>query len=227
MNSKTLSVGILVYFWASNAMFAQSINALRVDDLSAGRQLLEAHRPLEALSYFRHMSQTKPNDPNPYFWQGVALDEAQDLHAAAEAYSKSVELARQAGLDSAALRVNLANCMVKLHYFEQALFDYIRAIEIEPKLIAAHLGLGRLLALKGDNKAALDEFQKCASLGYTDPSLCYLKGLALKNLGNTIEAQNELNLCLNALSSGRETTVGNQKLQTLSENLLKELSTSE
>ena len=144
-----------------------------------------------AQSCFNSYVQLHPQDPTGYFWIGRAAQQNGQNEQAARYYAHSETLAKQLGMDSDQLRVNLGNSLLKLNYFKEAIYDYERAIRINDKNIFAHFNLGKALLLTGQSNRALNEISKASELGYTDPSASLMRALALKNLGQLDESKRE------------------------------------
>jgi tetratricopeptide (TPR) repeat protein len=145
----------------------------------------------QAQSCFNNYIQLHPQDPTGYFWLGRAAQQNGQSEQAARYYAHSETLAKQLGMDSDQLRVNLGNTLLKLNYFKEAIYDYERAIRINDKNIFAHFNLGKALLLTGQSNRALSEISKASELGYTDPSASLMRALALKNLGQLEESKRE------------------------------------
>jgi len=162
--------------------------------LARGRELLRQGQPIEAVNMFRNYARLRPNDAYGHFWLGLALDESGQPSQAIWAYSKSLDLAMRDGMDSAELRVNIANTLMKLGRLDDALFNYRRAIEIDSTLARAHSNLARALLQKGDAQGAFESLNRCTELGLNDPTLFYYQGQALESLGKFADARGKLDL---------------------------------
>lgn len=165
--------------------------------VSNARQLISTGNAAMAIESLDKATKLRPGNLSVYFYRGLAYDESGDPSKAYDDYALSLRKAKSIGMDSSELRVNLGNSLTKLGFYKEALYDYQRALEIDPKNGAAHLYLGRALLQKGDYKEALKNFRRCDELGFTHPSLPILKALALSSIGETQEAKNELNSMLN------------------------------
>lgn len=183
-----------------------------------GRKYVESGDAKRGLNYFFQYVRIKPNDPNVHFWIGLAYDQLDEYKEAVGAYSRSLQLAQKLEMDSAELRINLGNSLMRLNYLKEAIFDYERAIEIEPRNGLAHLYLAKALLQNGEFENAFEELTKCGELGITDSSIPYLKGLALKGQGKQEEAKQQLQIYVSS-RSGNEQAVESAKA------LLAELST--
>lgn len=169
----------------------KALNAMK-----RGQSLLEHGQPAQALQAFEEATRATPNDPTPSFWIGLAKDQLGNLQGALDAYALSIKKSASIGMDSAQLRTNLGNTLLKLNYLNEAVFDFKRAIEIDSKTVPAHMGLGRALLLRGDNAGAFEEFKRCKVLGSTDPALALFTAVALKEMGNKEDALSQLNIYL-------------------------------
>jgi len=164
--------------------------------LARGRQLLKDGQTAAALTSFNDFIRLRPRDMSGYFWQGLALDQSGLPGKAIWSYSNSLDLAMQNGMDSAELRLNIGNTLTKLNKLDDAIFNYRRAIEIDPKLARAHFNLGRALIAKGEAGAAYDELERSAQLNLQDSTLSYYRGLALQAMGKTAAAREQLTIFL-------------------------------
>lgn len=135
-------------------------------------------------------------DPTPQFLLGLINDQKGNPQLALTNYTASVKKATSLGMDSAQLRINLANTLVKLNYWKEAEFDYKRAIDIDDKNEIAHLNYGRLLLFKGDYAGAFRQLQRAHELMATDPNLPLYEALALRGMGNIEESRLQLQVFL-------------------------------
>jgi tetratricopeptide (TPR) repeat protein len=156
-----------------------------------GRFLLKQKQFPEAAQCFTKYAQRYSSDPLSYFFLATLADESGAFQKAVPLYAKSLNLAKSRGLDSEELRINLGNTLLKLNYYDEAIFDFKRAIEINYKSQAAHLSLSKALLLKGNYSEALNELDRLNELGLEEPSLPLLRALALKNLGRGREGKKE------------------------------------
>lgn len=188
-------------------------------ELARARQLIKRGQSATALPLLREYTRARPNDPDGHFWLGLVLDESGEAQQAIWAYSKSLDLANRDGMDSAELRLNIGNTLMKLNHPVDATFNYRRAIEIDSKLAAAHLNLGRALLEKGEAAEALNELTRSYELGLNATVLPYYKALAFRALGKPDDARSQLDLFLKTLPE----TPGFQEVRGKATQLLKEL----
>jgi tetratricopeptide (TPR) repeat protein len=191
MRLKTPLLLTWLLFANTGAAYAQQ----QADDyeqlMDNGRFLLAQKRFPEAQACFKKYAERYSSDPLSYFLLGTLADESGEFLKAVPLYAKSLSLAKSQGMDSEELRVNLGNTLLKLNYYDEAIFDYKRAIEINNKNQAAHLNLGKALLLKGSYGEAIDELNRCTELGLEEASLPLLRALALKNSGRAEEGKKE------------------------------------
>ena len=186
-----LSSGILNLFLISVSA-APSLAAEARDT----KQYLQEGKQLVALGNYPAANQCLsvyvshfPNDPSGYFWLGKVADQSLDTRKAINYYAKSLGLAKRLGMDSPELRVNLGNAVLKLNYLDAAIFDYLRAIEIDDKNVLAHVNLSKAFLLKGQYEKSLEQLSRCSQLGLIDNTLNLWRALALKGLGRMDEAK--------------------------------------
>jgi tetratricopeptide (TPR) repeat protein len=164
--------------------------------LATGRHYITNGNPTQAIEALTKAIETKPDSASVYFWRAVAYDEMGEPRKAMHDYSKSLTICKSQGMDSAQLRINLGNSLVKLNYLKEAIYDYERAIEIEPDNGVAHMHLAKALLHKGDFEGAITHLRKCEEFGFSPNMLPYLKALALSGLGQVEDAKREVSLCL-------------------------------
>lgn len=172
------------------------------DLLTQTRQLLNAGQLQQALATVQQFIRNKPLEPEGYFWQAVIYDELDDTKFALRSYNAAVDTVLKAGMDSADLRVNLGNALLKMGKTEDALWQYRRAVEIDSRLPMAHLNLGRALLQKGQAMQALDCFSRCRDLHFSSPQLFYYSAKAYQQMGRRQEAQSQIQLVLEKLPPG-------------------------
>ncbi|MBX9692140.1 MAG: tetratricopeptide repeat protein [Cyanobacteria bacterium] len=161
-------------------------------------------QPAQALELLSQATNLRPNSIPLYFWKGMAFDALGDPRKAVTEYAHSLRLAKSVGMDSAELRINLGHSMLKLGFIKEAVYDYGRAIEIDPESAPAYQYLGRACLKQGKFENALQAFRKAEELGLSSPSLPYLKALALSGLGQIADARDELAPCLSDSTRERE-----------------------
>jgi tetratricopeptide (TPR) repeat protein len=153
----------------------------------AGRQLVAQNNIAEALQKFRTAQRIQPIDSRPYFWIGYCLERQADLKGAVKAYAECLDSAKIHGMDCAQLRINLGNTLCKLNYYKEAIYDYKRALTIDPTLTVAHICLLRAYIETKDWTAANREFDFCAAHSISVPELSYLRALALAAQGARLD----------------------------------------
>jgi tetratricopeptide (TPR) repeat protein len=74
---------------------------------------------------------------------------------------------------------------------EEALRAYTQALALEPRMVDAHVNLGRLLQLAGRTREAIEHYRTSLRTGTTDPTAAFNLGTALEELrrwGQALEA---------------------------------------
>lgn len=170
--------------------------------LNNARAMIYQGQPQNALQLISEFIKLKPLEPEGYFWRGVALDNMQQTEQALSAYAAGVQQVLKAGMDSAELRMNAGNDLLKLGRLEQAIEQYRRAAQIDPGLPLVHLNLGRALIEKGDYNSALECFQRCEDLHYKPYQLSYYRAKALKKAGRIDDARAQVLMALSKLTDG-------------------------
>jgi protein O-GlcNAc transferase len=189
-------------------------------NLTNGRRSLDQRDFSRAEQYFDTYIHCYPADPRGYFWMAVALQSAGDDKAALKSYLQSLEEAKAISMDSAELRHNLGSIMLKLNYVKEATYDFRRAIEIDPSLDAAHIGLAEALLAAGHYDGALAELQGLSERGVLEPRMPFLKAKALEGLGRIGEAKAQLSLYERGVAGAGGDLMDSARsmLQTISQN---------
>jgi tetratricopeptide (TPR) repeat protein len=172
--------------------------------LAQARGLIEENKIQAALPLIKEFIKLRPLEPEGYFWQGVALDNLQQTEAALAAYSQGCTQVMKAGMDSAELRMNAGNDLLKLRRVDLAIQQYQRAAQIDPGLPLVQLNLGRALIEKGDIEGALQCFQRCEDLHFKPYQLSYYRAKALKKVGRVDDARAQVQMALSKLNDGSD-----------------------
>jgi tetratricopeptide (TPR) repeat protein len=183
--------------------FAPSTFALQADEdcysaINRGKQSLTNNDIPGALSSFRAAQRFQPTDARPYFWIGFCLERSGDLNGAVKAYADCIDAAKLHGMDSAELRIDLGNTLCRLNYFKEAIYDYRRALTIDPSLTVAHMCLARACIETKDWTGAMRELDFCAAHAISVPEAGYLRALALTGLGSRPDALKQIQSFLNS-----------------------------
>jgi TolB-like protein/Tfp pilus assembly protein PilF len=181
---------------------AAARKALELDDT-----LAEAHTSLayallfydfdlpQATREFQRAIELNPNSPTAHFWYGVAV-----LTAMGRFDEAISEVKRALELDPLSLIINAD--LGRIYYFarryDEAIEQLRRTLEMDPNFFFAHRHLGCVLEVKGDLKAAVEEYQKARALN-DDPRVLALVGHAYAFSGNKSQATQILDQ-MNALS---------------------------
>jgi len=176
-----------------------------------GRQVRAAGNLPLALSIFKRAQAIVPSDARPYFWLAICEDEMGQPELALDAYYKCVAAAKDHHMDSAEMRIDLGNLLSRMKYYQESVFDYRRAIEIDPRITIAHLFLARALIELGSWSQSLEELKACTTFGLNEPSIPFLKALCLKEMGDYPAALKELEDFFGTTSDAiKHSTLGRQ-----------------
>ena len=178
--------------------------------LNQARGQIQQGNPQKALEYSQQFINLRPLEPEGYFWQGVSYDNLLQTGLAVSSYEKAVHGVLKAGMDSAELRMNLANDLMKLKRLDDAIAQYRRAAQIDSQLPLVHLNLGRALIEKGEIDEAMDCFQRCEELHFKPSQLAYYRAKAMIRAGRTADAKTHLQ---SALSTFSENSPVSQRLR--------------
>jgi tetratricopeptide (TPR) repeat protein len=184
-----------------------------------GRQQVAKNDLIGALQTFRAAQRIQPIDSRPYFWIGYCLEQTGDFSGAVKAYADCLDSAKMHGMDSAELRIDLGNTLCKLNYYKEAIFDYKRALVIDPSLTIAHICLLRAYVDTKDWQACNREFDYCASHSISVPEIAYLRALALSGQGARAEALTQIQTFISSNQRTLQNTLLMQKAQALESEL--------
>ncbi|HEY9793231.1 MAG TPA: tetratricopeptide repeat protein [Candidatus Obscuribacterales bacterium] len=174
------------------------------EQLATGQQLVRQGHPRQALAAIEAFIAQQPLEPEGYFWQAVAFDNLNEPDQALKAYTKAIEQVLKAGMDSAELRMNTGNVLLKQGKTQAAIEQYKRAAAIDPALGIVQLNLGRALIQLGDSQGALKCFQRCTDLHFQPPQLAYYQAKALLLAGRKDDARAQVQFALSKLPGGDE-----------------------
>lgn len=144
------------------------------ETLAEGQKLLAAGQAPKAAELFQQYVAQHDSDGEGFFWLGTALNEIGDAKGSVEAFSQAVTLNSRTGADSAQLRVNFGNSLMVLERTDEALFQYHKAVSVDPNEARAYFNLARAQIKKESPvtaQAALSNLQKARALGLTHPDL--------------------------------------------------------
>ena len=180
----------------------QPAKSIDITDLKAGRAAFDARQYDDALRSFSKFRDQRPNNLSVHFWLATTLAAlGRDKEAVAE-YVDCLDLSKSIGLDSAELRHNLGNALVRGGYLKEPLFDFQRAAAIDPKRPAPYLGLAKCLIESGNFDEALVALTTYQKNGGQDVHAILLHGLALAGKEQYGPATQDLNDFINAVQSG-------------------------
>ncbi len=189
------------------------------DAVIRGRQFVAKNDLDNALQTFRTAQKIQPIDSRPYFWIGYCLERTGDLKGAVKAYADCLDSAKLHGMDSAELRIDLGNTLCKLKYYKEAIFDYKRALVIDPNLTVAHICLLRAYIETKDWQSANQEFDYCAAHSLAVPEIGYLRALALAGQGANAQALAQIQTFIASNQRTLQNTLVMQKAQALESEL--------
>jgi tetratricopeptide (TPR) repeat protein len=181
--------------------------------LRRGTQMIDGGQLPRALALFQDYCNQKPQEPSGYFWMGVCYDEMKNYTAAVQAYRDALARAEQSTMDSAEIRTNLGNALLKQNEIDQAIASYTRALEINPLYGLAELNLGRAFLAKQDFQAALSAFDRCNDLHLAARQLPYYRAKALWGAGRKDEAAAVIQRLLQNFPDGEAKDAVEQEFQ--------------
>jgi tetratricopeptide (TPR) repeat protein len=155
----------------------------RVRQLTAELDM-EQGRTSDAIAHYREALSLKPEDHALVFGLGLAY--MKDGQAAAAIAEFQKVLARDSR--DAAASLNMARCYLALNDPGRAHQLARRAVEIDPKMIAAHRVMGRALAMQDRTAEAVAELEKAVPSD-RDGSVHYQLSVAYRKLRETAKAE--------------------------------------
>lgn len=170
------------------AQTAQQVVTRPADVLKEGRRLIDQRRYEDAISRFKQYCLMRPHESNGYFWSGITYDEMGNYSASEKAYRDALLRAENEGMDSAEIRTNLGNALLKQRKMDEAIEEYKKANEVDPLYALAKLNLARAYIEKGDGALALATLDKCGELHFKGLHIKYYRAKALLLLGRKDEA---------------------------------------
>ncbi|MBY0358042.1 MAG: tetratricopeptide repeat protein [Candidatus Obscuribacterales bacterium] len=207
---KIWSLAVIISGLNAGVAFAQA------SLLQQGRQCLDIKQYERALALFQQFSQAAFENPEGYFWQGVAFDEMGRYEDASRAYQQAINCCEENSMDSVEIRINLGNAFLKLHKPDEAIVQYHRAINIDRRAAGAYLNLARAFIEKADWQAALESLNQAAKCGNDTAQLSYYRVKVLAGAGQKAEARVQLDLLLKRLNDGPQKNLIKKEFESLS-----------
>lgn len=124
-----------------------------------GCRMAQAGRPGLAITAFGEAVRLDPRNGEAHHALGCALLEVGRIEEAVENLRVATVL-----LDNATAYHSMAVALRRQHLADEAAAAYRRAIELDPALVAAHVGLADLLEAGGESEAAAASLRTAASL---------------------------------------------------------------
>lgn len=191
---------------------SQPANPPGTSQLSLGREAFLAGNYKQALEIFNNFEKEQPANLAVHYWLGCVNQELGNLNEAHRHYATCVKLANSINVDSPHLRINLGNMLASWGNLKDAKFDYERAIELDPLVPEAYLGISKCLIQEGNFKQALGAVERYSQEGGQDQSQLLVRGLALAGLGRLSEAQKLLTDFLSLPPNGNKPIVHEKNL---------------
>jgi Flp pilus assembly protein TadD len=167
----------------SNLTFAPSTSFSHDGTIT---ELVGGKRWTDLLSLAQRMVLKNPEDPNPYYWQGIANFQLRKPIPSVQAFRAAEKL----GLDNPALHEALGLAYYDLNQFTLFEEQMKAASRQDPKDYAPayYLGLYRL-SIRSDVGGALEYFREAVRLNPSDWKSTYQEGYCLELSGNTAAAR--------------------------------------
>ncbi len=152
-----------------------------------GARLLKARRPALAITAFGEAIRLDPRNGDAHHALGCALLDVGRIEDAIEHLRLATVLR-----DDAAAFHSLAVALRRQHLDDEAAAAYRRAIELDPTLSEAHVGLADLLEAGGESEAAAQSLRTAASLMPSDGLGSVYLARALMIEGDFVTAEAKL-----------------------------------
>lgn len=165
------------------------------ESLAEGQKLLGSGQAPKAAQLFQQYIADHDSDSEGYFWLGTALNEIGDAKGSVDAFGQAVTINNRTGADSAQLRVNFGNSLMVLERVDEALFQYHKAISIDPNEARAYFNLARAQIKKESPTtahAALVNLQKASALGLSHPDIYRYSAMSYIILSENTKAADAL-----------------------------------
>ncbi len=176
------------------------------ESLAEGQKFLASGQAPKAVTLFKQYVSEHDSDGEGYFWLGTALNEIGDAKGSVEAFAQAVTLNSRTGADSAQLRVNFGNSLLVLERTDEALFQYHKALTIDPNEARGYFNLARAQIKKESPvtaQAALANLQKARALGLSHPDIYRYSAMSYIILSENDKAANALTEYLKLVPSDK------------------------
>jgi len=170
--------------------------------LNLGKAAFDAGRYDEALRDFFQFKEKRPNNLALHFWLGATLTALRQQEKGTAEYINCLKLAASIGMDSPEMRNNLASNLLRSGFLKEPLFDYQRAIFIDPRSAPPYLGLAKCLIETGNFDDALVALNKYREAGGLDLNALLLHGLAMAGKEKLEPAKEDLTNFINIARNG-------------------------
>jgi serine/threonine-protein kinase len=152
---------------------------------SMGRLLSDRGRLLEAEAAFRMAGHIKPKNANYRYNLGLVLNRMKRYPEAVDVFREALKLDKK----FADAYVDLGITLRHLAQMDKALEAFHQAVEVDAKAEArAQIGIGNVMILKNDPKAALAAFERSIKLDANSWEAHDNKGLTLLGMGRVDDA---------------------------------------
>ena len=176
------------YYEAPDPLLEELVDlCYRAQDLLIyAHKLKDRNSPQTTLMLYKRALKLGSKNPQVYHTIGDLLTDAGLPEQACECYKKLLEIAPD--YSEASAFNNYGRALGMLGKEDQAIKQYIRALELDDQLVESHANLGRLLSKQGKLDEGLGHMRKATQIDPNDSRLHYLLGRTLGELGNLDEA---------------------------------------
>lgn len=135
-------------------------------DEALARCYLESFQLKDAARVLARWSRASPRDPRPYLWRARA---GRKSNATMDSLAGDYEQVLRLDPSCAEARIELAELYLTGHRLDEARTLYAEQLGRSPDDPKAHVGMGRILAERGDEPAAIEHLDRATTLAPRDP----------------------------------------------------------
>ena len=143
---------------------------------------------LQAAQAYRQTLQSDPHSQTALLGLSLIARQSSQLQPALHMAQAALAARSESPASSALAWSNLGDILTALRHLPQSESAFRHALQLDPKLAAAHYGLGNTLALRDNFTAALTSFQAAGQLAPGLPDFHFALAFALSKLGRHPEA---------------------------------------
>jgi tetratricopeptide (TPR) repeat protein len=140
----------------------------------------------ESLAHFRKVIELAPESPVGYANCADVYDDQEQFRPAIDYYTEAIK--RQPAPSNAYLYAARGKAEIGNEGWEQALLDFDRALELDPRNADAHFGRGRVFESQSTYSEAISEYDRGIELAPENAMGYYYRGQVRKRRGDNLAA---------------------------------------